>query len=179
GLHSYGASASAERALGSLASGGVGDLVYAVVFTNDTGQAQAGITISYVGEQWRNSGNSNQHQLYVDYQVSAATPLLDAVLGSPWLAFPQLDFIGPTAGTNATALDGNNLTNRLVFTNVVLNGVTLQPAEVLTVRWLDIDDASSDHALAIDDVKVVFPGVNPAVGPPVITAPPQYRTTNA
>ena len=40
GLHSYGASASAERALGSLASGGVGDLVYAVVFTNDTGQAQ-------------------------------------------------------------------------------------------------------------------------------------------
>jgi hypothetical protein len=178
-LYSYGPEDSAERALGSLATGTVGDIAYAVMFTNDTGQAQTDITISYIGEQWRNSGNSNQHQLYLDYQVTAARPALDAVLAPPWIPFPTLDFLGPTAGTNATALDGNNVTNKQVFTNVVLSGVTLQAGEVLTIRWLDVDDSGSDHGLAIDDVMVVFPHVVPVPEKPLIVAQPQNRTTNA
>ena len=51
-LYSFGGSGSAERALGSLGSGGPGDLAYGIRFTNDTGFAQTNFLVSYTGENF-------------------------------------------------------------------------------------------------------------------------------
>lgn len=182
-LYSFGSAGSSERALGSIASGTPGNLAYALYFTNDTDVPQSGVTVSYTGEQWRNGGNTSHQQLYFDYQVSGTMPALDALVGgegTPWVPFPALDFVSPTVGATAAALNGNDPTNRVVFTNVVLSGVTVPPGHILVLRWLDINDAGNDHGLAIDDLTVVFPGViPPEPTPPVITAQPQSRTNNA
>jgi hypothetical protein len=182
-LYSFGTANSSERALGSIASGTPGNLAYALYFTNDTGAAQSDITITYTAEQWRNGGNTAPQQLYFDYQVSPTLPVLDAQPGGPgtsWNPFPALDFTSPTVGATATALNGNDPTNRVTFANVVLTGVTVQPGEILVLRWLDLNDPGNDHGLAIDDLTVVFPGVMPPPPTaPTIIAQPQSRTNNA
>jgi hypothetical protein len=55
-IYSFGATGSSERALGSIASGTPGNFAYGVRFLNDTVQAVTNLSISYVGEQWRNGG---------------------------------------------------------------------------------------------------------------------------
>lgn len=179
GLYSFGAAASSDRALGSIGANSFGSVAYAVVFTNDTGEAQTDITISYTGEQWRNGGNTSQQQYFFDYAVSSTSIPLTLDFFTPWYAFSDLEFLGPTFSSTAGALDGNNPTNRQEFSNIVLSGVTLQPGELLYLRWVDINDSGNDHALAIDDLTVVFPGVVPVINPPEITVQPQSRTNNA
>ena len=178
-LYSFGASGSSERALGSLGSDTPGNIAYAAVFTNDTGSAQDNVTLTYTGEQWRNGGDVNQQNLFCDYQVSLSPLTLDADTGGAWLPLPALDFYGPTFSDTSSALDGNNPTNRQTFANVVLTGVTVQPGEILVLRWLDLNDAGGDHGLAIDDLTVVFPGVIPVTNAPAITTQPLSGTNNA
>ena len=69
-LYSFGSSGSSERSLGSLASGAT-SIHYGVRFVNDQAVTVGSITVSYSGEQWRNSGNATQHQLAFSYQVGA------------------------------------------------------------------------------------------------------------
>lgn len=178
-LYSFGASGSADRALGSLGSDTPGNIAYAVVFTNDTGSAQDHIALTCTGEQWRNGGEANAQNLFVDYQVSASPVTLDAYTGGAWLPWPALDFYGPTFSDTSGALDGNHPTNRQTFANVVLSGVTVQPGQILVLRWLDLNDVNSDHGLAIDDLTVVFPGVMPVTNAPALTTQPLSRTHNA
>ncbi|MBI5385470.1 MAG: hypothetical protein HZA90_12395 [Verrucomicrobia bacterium] len=178
-IYSYGVAGSSDRALGSVASGSTSNLAYAVYFLNDTGAAQSGIKVSYVGEQWRNGGNTAQQQIFCDYQVSATAPALDADIGGAWQAFPTLDCFGPTFSATATALLGNDPTNQVAFTDVELTGVTVPAGQVLVLRWLDFNDAGNDHGLALDDLTVTFPGVSVVTNPPAIAAEPQSRTNNA
>jgi hypothetical protein len=70
-LYSFGASGSAERALGSVASGTPGNFAYGVRFTNDTALTATNITISYTGEQWRNGGNTSAQKLAFSYLVGS------------------------------------------------------------------------------------------------------------
>ena len=152
-LYSFGGSGSTERALGSVASGTPGNFAYGVRFTNDTGSAQSNITVSYTGEQWRNGGNTSAQKLAFSYLVSNS-PIMssDAVNANSWTAFMGLDFTTPTTGRTASALDGNNLANEQVFTNVVLPGVVVQPGQEIFFRWFDANDSGNDHGVAIDNL---------------------------
>jgi endonuclease/exonuclease/phosphatase family metal-dependent hydrolase len=154
-LYSFGGSSSTERALGSLASGTPGNFAYGVRFTNDTTSAQTNFIISYTGEQWR-VASVNVQTLAFSYRLSyAAITNADAAGTQSWTAFSALDFSSPN--TNATqALNGNDPTNRVVFTNVVLSGAVVQPGQEIFFRWYDPDDSGSDDGLAIDNLTVSF-----------------------
>lgn len=158
GLYSYGRAASRDRALGSLASGGTGKLAYGVRFTNDTETARTGFTVSFTGEQWRVANASSQRLVFA-YQVGLCLTNADARNDQRWTLCPALDFIGSGAGATA-ALDGNEPSNRVVFTNASLPGVVVPPGQELFLRWFDPDDPGFDSGLAIDQVAVSFGPVN-------------------
>jgi endonuclease/exonuclease/phosphatase family metal-dependent hydrolase len=163
-LYSFGDSGSSERALGSLASGSSGNIAFGVRFTNDTASAQANFTISYTGEQWR-VANTNVQKRAFFYQVGGSLTNADALGAQSWTAFPALDFNSPN--TNATqTLKGNDPTNRVLFTNVVLAGVSVQPGQEIFFRWYDANGTGSDDGLAIDDLTISFTAIT-ASPPPV------------
>lgn len=162
GIYSFGVtgiSNNADRALGSL---GAASITYAfgLRFTNDTGVAQTGFTISCTGEQWRSGSTTNPHTLAFSYQTGNR-PFTNAHSGT-WTAFSALDFISPNLTGSQAALDGNAATNRQSFHSSVLAGVTVLPGQELFLRWLDVDDPGFDDGLAVDDLTISFSAVTSA-----------------
>jgi endonuclease/exonuclease/phosphatase family metal-dependent hydrolase len=178
-----GVNAATDRALGSLASGSATPVVYGVRFTNDTGLTVTNIAVSYTGEQWRNGGSGSASILAFSYGGSA-TPITNAVDATGWTNFTPLNFTTPTVSTSFGALDGNNATNRQVFAGVILTNVIVPAGQEIFLRWLDVDDAGNDSALAIDDLTVSFqtttnsPGGGVSNAAPSITLQPQNQAAN-
>ncbi len=152
---SFGTSGASDRALGSLGSGTPKTNVFGVWFKNDTASTVNTLTVGYTGEEWRNGGNTAVQTLAFSYQVNSTgftSPIgVDSAPNNGWVGFSALDFLTPTTGATATALDGNAAANRTVFAPTVLTGVTLNPGDSIFIRWLDIDDSGNDHGLAVDD----------------------------
>src|SRR5215475_2106858 len=110
-LYSFGVAVTnpdTDRALGSVASGSTGTVFQAAKLTNNTGGTITSLDISYVGEQWRNGGNTAAHTLTFQYQVADAGVITGAnAPASGWTTFSPLSFTGPVTGATAAALDGN------------------------------------------------------------------------
>jgi|GEM_PF-3277405 len=146
-LYSFGTTA-ADRALGSLASGGTGTIFYGVQITNTTGATITQLDVQYTGEQWRNSGNTTPQKLDFAYQLNAAN-----ITTGTWTDFNALDFTGPIATASAAALDGNLPTNKVAL-NATITGLNILNGQSIWLRWQDMDDSGSDHGLAVDDLTV-------------------------
>ncbi|MBS4063226.1 MAG: SprB repeat-containing protein, partial [Chitinophagaceae bacterium] len=147
-LYSFG-TAAGDRALGSITSGSVPEILAAVKITNTTGQTVTSVSVNYVGEQWRNGGNNVKHKLLFSYSTNAT----DDNVGT-YVAFSTLDFEGPIASATSAALDGNLAANRLSINGNI--PVTLAPGQSVWLRWADADDTGADHGLAIDDLSVTL-----------------------
>ncbi len=147
-LYSFGSSASADRALGSVASGSAAP-VYGVVLTNNSGTPISSLTVTYTGEQWRNGGNATQQKLSFSYSTGTAITLASAAT-----TVAGLDFTGPIATATAAALDGNLAANRITLTQVITFSTPVANGEQILLRWTDVNDAGSDHGLAVDDLSV-------------------------
>ncbi|MFN4243832.1 MAG: hypothetical protein ACK4PI_11420 [Tepidisphaerales bacterium] len=145
-IYSFGATNSTERALGSVASGSTATLYYGLLVSNGGTTAITELAIAYVGEQWRNGGNTTAHTLAFEYSTTATT--IGAVSG--YIAVPSLDFTGPIATSTASSLDGNLPANRVSISGVI-TGLNILPGQSVRIRWVDINDAGNDHGLAIDD----------------------------
>lgn len=174
GLYSFGVAGVhpvTERALGSLASGSADPVTYGIRFTNDTGLVVTNILISFTGEQWRNGGSGAASALTFACGVSSS-PITNAIDAAGWTNFPALDFVTPTIGSSAGALDGNVPTNRQNFSGVSLAGVSVAPGQELFLRWNDENDPGNDSALAIDDLTISFETAGMASNPPVILSEP-------
>ncbi len=153
-LYSFGATGNSERALGSVASGGTGTIVYGARFFNDTGTTLTSVSISYVGEQWRNGGNTTPQKLDFAYQIGATS-----INSGTWTDVDSLDFISPVATNAADALNGND--NQVGISSNI-TGFSLAPGEEIWLRWSDINDGGNDHGLGIDNLLVStasLPGV--------------------
>lgn len=179
GIYSFGVTGvngASDRAMGSLASGSASPAAFGVRFMNDTALVATNLTLSFTGEQWRNGGADAVNTLAFTYGISF-TPITNAATAATWISFPALDFNTPTFSTNASALDGNQATNRQVFTAVTLSGVAVQPGQEWFARWLDVNDTGNDHGLAIDDLSVSFQLM--AAVPPETNPPPALVTNNS
>ncbi|HMO82148.1 MAG TPA: carboxypeptidase-like regulatory domain-containing protein [Pyrinomonadaceae bacterium] len=148
-MYSLGAAASTERALGSLASGTTGTIYYGVRLRNDTKNPITSLEVTYTGEQWRNS-NASPQTLSFEYRQAAS---ITDILTGDYTAFTSLDFTTPTFGGTVGAIDGNAKGNRIEL-NAVLS-VNIPVGEEIMLRWADIDDSGSDHAISIDDFSVI------------------------
>ena len=151
-LYSFGDDGSTERAFGSLASGATGTLNYGFGFTNTSGQTLNNLRINYSGEQWRKASRvADPQSLSFGYRTGAQAT--DNILTGAYTNFSALDFVSPTLTGTATALDGNAAANRrLISANIT--GLSIANNETFWVRWTDIDDAPSDHGLAIDNFSI-------------------------
>ncbi|MGI8499870.1 MAG: endonuclease/exonuclease/phosphatase family protein [Hassallia sp.] len=154
-LYSFGSASATDRALGSVASGGTNTIFYGVRFLNNTTSAINSLNINYVGEQWRNGGNTTPQQLDFQYQIGATT-----ITGGTWIDFDSLDFTSPVATATAGALDGNALANRTTLSST-LSGLSLAPNQEIWLRWQDLNDAGNDHGLGIDDFSLSAGVVTP------------------
>lgn len=176
GIYSFGVtgvSNNSDRALGSLGASSI-SYTYGVRLANDTGVAQTDFTISYTGEQWRSGSTANPHVLAFSYQIGNG-PFTNAHSGT-WTAFGALNFISPNLAGSQAALDGNAVTNRQSYTNIVLADLTVLPGQELFLRWLDVDDTGFDTGLAVDDLTISFSAVTSA--PPTASAAFSVLTYN-
>jgi hypothetical protein len=153
--YSYGTGVTAERALGSYASGSSVPF-YGAIIKNTTSDILRNVTISYTGEQWhRGSGSANT--LTFSYRLGASS-----IADTGFTGVGTLNFTSPiTTGTNA-GLDGNAGANRTVIApqTFILNG-NWMPGQNLVIRWNDTDDGLNDDGLAVDDLS--FSALPPSV----------------
>ncbi len=174
GLYSFGsATVPADRALGSVASGTPGNIFTAIRLVNNTGSTISSLNIAFTGEQWRDGGPTPAvaQTLAFQYQVANAGVISDASTPTGgWTGVSALDFVSPTFSSTATALDGNAAANRSAKSMTV--AMTIAPGQEVWLRWQDLNDASNDHGLAIDDFSV---SANAAVIP-VLTIDPASIT---
>jgi endonuclease/exonuclease/phosphatase family metal-dependent hydrolase len=175
-LYSYGATASADRALGVLVSGTPGNIAFGLCFTNDTDSAQSNIMVSFTGEQWRDA-NAAAQTLAFSFRLGNSLTNTDGAGTFAWTPCSSLDFATPVTGGGAGALDGTALANQHIFTNVPLAGVAVQSGQELFLRWLLARPGSgSSHGVAIDNLAVSFQAAGSSA--PVITAQPQNEAAN-
>ncbi|MBX7158370.1 MAG: hypothetical protein K1X66_08310 [Verrucomicrobiae bacterium] len=156
----FGSSADLDRALGSraLAVANTNELFYGARFINNTAGTITNVSISYVGEQWRDA-DANPQTISFFYRVGGSD-----FLGDPsnigWTATPALDFTSPQNAA-AGVLDGNLPANQTPVNGSV--NVNVAPGQEFWIRWADLfNTVNADHFLGIDDVNITFNGINPA-----------------
>ncbi|XZF12863.1 T9SS type A sorting domain-containing protein [Chitinophagaceae bacterium MMS25-I14] len=131
---------------------------------NNTGNPITSISVTWSGEQWRKE-NSPAQTIILSYQTGTTVTDLTAGTWTPagsTFTSPQINAATPAA------LDGNASANRTANISAAIN-VTIAPGDEIMLRWEDVNDANSDHELAIDDVTVNATA-NATCTPPTVQA---------
>jgi hypothetical protein len=154
-FRSFGASGGADRALGSVASGGgyfgspapgAVAAYIAVGLVNNTGLPIEGFASRFDSEQWRNGGNTASQTYVMEYGFGAAIGTVAA-----WTAGgAAADLLSPVVGSTGAAVDGN-AAGLVAGQGLNVSGLTWLPGETLWLRWTDRNDVGNDHGLAIDN----------------------------
>jgi hypothetical protein len=138
----YGTTGDPDRALGTAPTGE--NRYIAVSIQNNTGSNITSVEIHFDGEVWRN---------YTNVTVTGSlTTEISINGGVDWfpsgLVFTQPLPSSPPVG----AVDGNAPANRTAdIHGVIILPSALPPGAVLFIRWTDINDASFDGGLSIDN----------------------------
>jgi fibronectin-binding autotransporter adhesin len=151
--YSYGISESADRALGTLASGS-GSYRLGMVVQNNTGETLTNFTLGYVGEQWRWGGSTNINTLTFDYSIGTGASIDSS---GAFVTNPSLDFASPVSSGTAGPLDGNLPENQRNVSATV-GGLAWAPGDYLILRWSDFNDVGNDDGLALDNVTFTAAG---------------------
>jgi hypothetical protein len=145
-VYSYGSNGSNDRALGALSTGTTAN-TFGLVLVNNTTDPLTTVTISYVGEQWRNGGGTGIPNT-TGFLYKIGGTLIDT--STTFVSVPALNFVSPVFSTTPATLDGNLGANQDTLSATFnLNG-NWMPGDKLILRWDDINDPSNDHGLAID-----------------------------
>jgi hypothetical protein len=151
GNFNYGSTGDSDRAIGSLASGTGGTRATQALFLNDTGLTLTNLTILYDGEQWRDGGTStavDQLTLYFSQATVGGLTNFTAVGAS-------FNFVVPKNTSTAGSLNGNLAVNRVAGIGGDF-AVNIAPGEVFALRWVDLDTAGNDDAMAIDNFSLGY-----------------------
>lgn len=155
-FRSFGSAASTERALGGVGSSGLSGWI-AVAFDNATGHDLSGFQIGFDGEQWRNGGNAT---------LAAQSMVMQYGFGSSFATVANwvtpggnFDWASPITTATSGKVDGN-VAGLLAGRGGVVN-TSWAAGSTLWVRWVENNDAGSDHGLAIDNLSlsVIAPAV--------------------
>lgn len=145
---SLGGTGSGGTYFGSPASGAVAGYI-AAAFTNITGNQIADVTIGFNGEQWRNGGNTNAQSMVLEYGFGSS---FGAV--STWTAAgSSFNWSSPVTGSTAAAVNGN-AAGLVAGIGGTFATPTWSNGSTLWVRWVEKNDASNDHGLAIDNFTI-------------------------
>lgn len=143
----FGATSSAERAIGGLASGSLTSQ-WGVNIVNNTGYTLSEFTVTYKGEQWRDGGSPTSVTNTVGFSYSIGATSLTS---GTYLNVNQLDFVAPVNNLTADViLDGNLAVNQVNKTHTI-TGISWTNGTSLYLRWSDINEAGNDDGMGIDD----------------------------
>ncbi|MFM7216741.1 MAG: beta strand repeat-containing protein, partial [Bacteroidota bacterium] len=145
GAKSYGATGSANRALGSLATGSAVPS-FGAVMVNNTGGPLTTITVSYTGQQWRNGGSGFPNSLLFSYAIGSQN-ISSGVFSTEY----SLGFQNPISGGSPINLDGTQAANQVAVNGTITLNANWLPGETLVIRWTDNNDSGNDDGIAIDD----------------------------
>lgn len=180
-LYSFGTGTTTERALGTIGSGTPDDMAHGVLMQNNTGSALTSLTVTYTGEQWRNSAATAQTMTFW-YKVSSTSfTALDPFVNGTWTAVTALDFVTPIVAGTAGALDGDLPANRVTL-SAPIPSIALANGEFIMLKWDDPDHTGTDHGIAIDDVSIDWssaPPCTPPVGAPTLFSSSNITNTTA
>jgi len=166
-FYSLGASATTERALGDIGANTLapegqtgndaGNIYIALRLSNNTGQTLDSFTLSYTGEQWRDSGANTAETMSFAYSTLATGNPADATFfgfSSNLTSVASLSWTSPKVSATIATLDGNNAANRVVVAPVTITGLNWQSGTDLWLRWTDPQlSGKADDAMAIDDLS--------------------------
>lgn len=154
--YSFGAAAATERALGGLQSGSLVPR-FGANYQNSTGAALTGLTISYVGEQWRLGTAARTDRIDFQYSLDATS-----LSTGTWIDVDTLDFTSPFT-TTVGALDGNAAANRTTVTSTI-SSLNIPNSANFWIRWTDFNASGADDGLAVDDFSITPIGSGTAIG---------------
>lgn len=170
GVYSFGSSGSADRALGTLASGS-GIYAIGVLITNNTGGLLNRFTISFTAEQWRKGGSTNKNNWNFRYKTGNLMNMDQTDL----LNNANLNFSSVINTSQASGLNGNLSENQLSI-SYSIDSVSWQPGEQLLLRWDDADETGNDDASGIDNFQ--FSATLASAKPSVVTGSVSNITAN-
>ncbi len=145
--YSFGATASSERAFGTLRSNTLVPL-FGASFTNNTGHAINMLSISYTGEQWRLGYTGRTDRL--DFQYSTDATILS---DGNWSDVNDLDFSTMNASETVGNKDGNTVEWQQVK-SASIAGLNIMPGATFWIRWFDFNATNADDGLAIDQFSL-------------------------
>lgn len=151
GVYNVGSAGSTDRALGSLAGGTVIPR-FGVQFQNTSGAAFTDIQLSGVMEQWRSGSSATANEVLTFEYSFDAQDIDDST--ATWHTLAGLDLWERlTDTTSGGAVDGNLLENQNQVSATISDGMWLDQG-LLTMRWTDFNDASSDGLYALDNFSL-------------------------
>lgn len=154
----FGATSSAERAIGGLASGSLTSQ-WGVYIVNNTGYTLSEFTVTYKGEQWRDGGSATSVTNTVGFSYSIGASSLTT---GTYTNVSQLDFVAPVNNLVADAILDGNLAANQVNKTYSITGISWADGTVLYLRWSDINEVGNDDGLGIDDFSFSAQGTPPA-----------------
>lgn len=173
GLYNFGAGNpavksknSTYRSLGALNDASNRSIMYGVLIENNTKHKITSLDVSYTGKVWRvGSSSTAVDTLAFSYVVLTGAGNVRALrdrtkyLGDiKTRKHDALNFVTPSTltakinGTVGAGLDGEDSANQSHLSSSI--SVTVNPGEVILLRWNDVDELGDDQALAIDDLVV-------------------------
>jgi hypothetical protein len=158
GLYSFGTGTATDRALGSIGSSGAGNLAWGVLLYNNSGTTITDISVTYIGEEWRNGGGTGVPNTAAFYYLVSPTTItnLQPNNNSAWTAVTALDFTSPVYSTTISPLDGNAAANRLLIGPVSLSSLSVPDGSYIMLKWDDPNHPSNDHGLSIDSLTIAW-----------------------
>ncbi|MBE2180363.1 MAG: hypothetical protein IAE97_07815 [Chthoniobacterales bacterium] len=153
-LYNFGTTADTNRSLGAQSSGSITPAFGALIY-NDTGETLNSVWINFTGKFWRSSTSATNVLVFGYGKVDGTNVNTGNFLTSSNGVSPlaAANVVGPAPVATNGPLDGNNITNQILISNVAIP-VQLAPGETMFVRWQDFDNAGSDAGLAIDDLNL-------------------------
>ncbi|OQW94250.1 MAG: hypothetical protein BWK79_06860 [Beggiatoa sp. IS2] len=155
-FYSFGLTASTDRALGGIGSGGIyfdspasGDIAGWIAFSaiNTTGSTIDSLNVTFNGEQWRDAVSTPAQTMVLEYGFGTTFNTV-----STWTApGGTFDWTSPVATVNP--VDGN-VAGLVSGRGGFLNNLNWANGNTLWIRWVERNDLGFDHGLAIDDFSL-------------------------
>jgi hypothetical protein len=154
-----------DRAMGSLTGGANDFTVWSLVIQNNHIAPISEVTVSFIGEKWRN-GNSSTDPVTFSYKIGSSASDFndtadfgDADIAVPagWTSRSALDFASTDNGPDDQAVDGDLFGNQ--FSRSDTWTVNVPVGQFIALRWQDGNVALSDHGMAIDDFFITVTAI--------------------
>jgi hypothetical protein len=138
-----------NRALGLLATSTTGPTAFGVKFVNQGSKALNSISLSYIGELWRQQGRTQA--LAFGYTIDPAATNLLSTNVTAWVN--SLDVSFPISTNGLQILDGTQSSNQVNRAVTNLPIASWAPGAALWLVWLAADSAGSAQGIAIDNLR--------------------------